>query len=165
MVIRCRQVTADDWQEWRDLRLRALRDAPEAFSSTLSEWQDADESLWRDRLSSIAYNLIADVDQVPSGMASGAETVGGAELMSFWVAAFARGRGVGDALLSAVIEWATSARYETVSLGVRAANRHAIALYDRHGFFDAGPDEQDEKPGQPAERRMILIIGGHRFSA
>jgi ribosomal protein S18 acetylase RimI-like enzyme len=128
MVIRCRQVTADDWQEWRDLRLRALRDAPEAFSSTLPEWQDADESLWRDRLSSIAYNLIADVDQVPSGMASGAVTVGGAELMSFWVAPFARGHGVGDALLSAVIKWATSSRYETVSLGVRAANRHAIAL-------------------------------------
>jgi ribosomal protein S18 acetylase RimI-like enzyme len=165
MVIRCRQVTADDWQEWRDLRLRALRDAPEAFSSTLSEWQDAGESLWRDRLSSIAYNLIADVDQVPSGMASGAVTVGGAELMSFWVAPFARGRGVGDALLAAVVEWATSARYDTVSLGVRTANRHAIALYNRHGFFDAGPDEQDQKPGQPAERRMVLIIGGHRCSA
>jgi ribosomal protein S18 acetylase RimI-like enzyme len=164
MVISCRQVTAVDWQEWRQLRLRALRDAPEAFSSTLSEWQDADESRWRDRLSSVAYNLIADVDHLPAGMASGSLTMGGAEVTSLWVAPFARGKGVGDVLLGAVVEWATSARCETVSLGVKAANRHAIALYNRYGFFDAGPDEQDEKPGQPPERRMVLVIGEQRFS-
>jgi ribosomal protein S18 acetylase RimI-like enzyme len=165
MVISCRQVTAVDWQEWRDLRLRALRDAPEAFSSTLAEWQDAEESRWRDRLSSVAYNLIADADRVPAGMVSGSLTVGGAEVTSLWVAPFARGKGVGDVLLGAVLEWATSARCETVSLGVRAANRQAIALYIRHGFFDAGPDEQVKKPGQPPERRMVLLIGEHRLSS
>jgi ribosomal protein S18 acetylase RimI-like enzyme len=163
VVINCRQVTPCEWQEWRDLRLRALRDTPEAFSSTLADWQDADELRWRDRLRTVEYNVIVDVDDVPAGMASCAMNERAGELMSFWITPSARGKGVADALLGAIVEWAVSARCDTVTLGVRAANRHAIALYERHGFIDIGPDHNDD-PAAPPERRMILRIGDHRFT-
>ena len=40
-----------DWETWRDLRLRALRDSPSAFGSTYDREATYDKALWRDRLS------------------------------------------------------------------------------------------------------------------
>ena len=45
-----------------------------------------------------------------------------------------RGRGIGDALLSALLERARAAGYPAVSLSVDAENEGAIRLYERHGF-------------------------------
>ena len=46
----------------------------------------------------------------------------------------ARGRGVGSALLEALLARAREAGYEAISLAVDAANAGAIDLYRRHGF-------------------------------
>jgi len=77
-VIRTRQVVADDWRAWRGLRLSALGESPEAFSSTLAEWQgDGDsEQRWRTRLASVAFNVIADRDRTAVGMVSGVKEGG-----------------------------------------------------------------------------------------
>lgn len=71
-----------------------------------------------------------------------------------WVAATARGAGVGTTLVEAVAEWARSSGARSVSLSVKATNSHAIALYERLGFeLDnlVAPDAADE-------RRMIRPI-------
>ena len=44
-----RVITADDWEVFRALRLRALADAPDAFGITLAEAADNPESVWRER--------------------------------------------------------------------------------------------------------------------
>lgn len=50
-----------------------------------------------------------------------------------------RSRGVGNALLGRLIEWATSVKeIEKIFLGVRADNPRAIALYKKHGFVECG---------------------------
>ena len=54
------------------------------------------------------------------------------------VAADARGRGVGSALLSAAIEWARSAGAHKVALQVWPDNQGAIALYRKFGFAQEG---------------------------
>ncbi len=77
-----------------------------------------------------------------------------AELISMWVAPFARGHGVGDALIQAVVSWAKRQHASRVALAVRTDNERAIALYARHGFFDSGPDP-DLADGRPPERLMI----------
>ena len=43
---------AEDWAAVREIRLRALSDAPDAFASRLADERDRPESQWRDRLSS-----------------------------------------------------------------------------------------------------------------
>lgn len=69
---------------------------------------------------------------------------GTAALVSMWVAPHGRGTGVGEALIAAMNDWATSASIERVVLAVRRGNRHAVALYVRAGFVLVGPNSDDD---------------------
>jgi ribosomal protein S18 acetylase RimI-like enzyme len=100
--------------------------------------------------------VIAQINDKPAGMV-GAHHIANhrtVELISMWVAPFARGRGVGDALVHAVVSWAEEQQAKRVILAVRNDNAHAIALYARHGFADSGP-APDLGAGHPKERLMI----------
>ncbi|HKY25227.1 MAG TPA: GNAT family N-acetyltransferase [Gaiella sp.] len=52
----------------------------------------------------------------------------------------ARGKGVGSALLDALLARARSAGYPSISLSVDRNNAGAIELYERHGFARVGED-------------------------
>lgn len=54
------------------------------------------------------------------------------------VAAEARGRGVGTALLAAAEEWAATRGIVHVSAGIHHANAGAVRFYGRHGYADSG---------------------------
>lgn len=155
-------LSAEDWRRFRALRLDALHDAPDAFSATLAEWSgEGDcEERWRARVTEVPFNLIAELDGKPAGMVSGThpDHNGLILLISMWVAPFARGRGVGDALIDAVIAWARQQGATGVTLAVRVANRHAVALYLRKQFVDEGPIDR-ASAGDPLEHRMT-----HRIS-
>ncbi|HEV3328401.1 MAG TPA: GNAT family N-acetyltransferase, partial [Acidimicrobiales bacterium] len=64
----------------------------------------------------------------------------------------ARGCGVGDALVAAVVAWAREQGVSSVALDVRVSNDRAVELYSRNGFVDVGPAPLE--PGAPPERRM-----------
>jgi ribosomal protein S18 acetylase RimI-like enzyme len=53
----------------------------------------------------------------------------------------ARGKGVGSALLDALLARAREEGYTRISLSVDRANAHAIALYQRHGFERVGEED------------------------
>ena len=136
MGVTTRALTVDDWSEWRSLRLKALADAPAAFGSGLSEWIDATDERWRSRLRDVPLNVIATLDNEPVGQVSAmngssAESV---ELISMWVAPNARGMGVGDALIDAVISWSAGQGASGVQLSVRTSNLPARHLYERNHF-------------------------------
>lgn len=153
-------LTEDDWQEWRVLRQRALAEAPYAFYSRLAEWSGAGdlEERWRQRLRSVPYNLVAFVGDEPSGMVSATDPIKDTMvLLSLWVAPSARGQGVGDRLVEAVVGRASQHGVARVTLDVRDVNHHAQALYRRHGFVDDGPTP-DLEPDDPPERRMVRIL-------
>jgi len=56
------------------------------------------------------------------------------ELLQIAVCKSARCRGVGDALIDAVLQHATESKYKSVFLEVRKSNNPAIGLYEKHGF-------------------------------
>jgi ribosomal protein S18 acetylase RimI-like enzyme len=142
------RVTVDDWTVWRDLRLSALADAPEAFGSVLADWKDADEQRWRRRLEDVPFNAVAVVDSAPVGQvsAAGPDAAGCVEVTSFWVAPHARGTGTADALVRAVEGWARRSGAVALRLSVRATNERAVRFYERSGFTASG-DAGDE-PGE-----------------
>lgn len=153
-MLKMRVLGPDDWRDFRELRLQALAEAPHAFGSTFESWRDAGEDRWRGRLSAVPYNLIAELSGRPAGMASGTLEDGPAELISMWVAPFARGRGVGSALIDAIAEWAATVRPGELRLQVVEGNAPAIRLYERNGFVDRGI-----VPGtDPVERLMSRAI-------
>jgi len=88
--------------------LNALAEAPGAFGSKLADWQGQGEARWRARLSTVPLNVVAYFAAIPAGMVSATATDqdGTIELISMWVAPFARGKGASDALIAAVIDWA-----------------------------------------------------------
>ena len=59
----------DDWRTWRDIRLRSLADAPEAFGSTLARERDFAEEDWLRWLTGVA--VLATVDGVPAALGGG----------------------------------------------------------------------------------------------
>jgi ribosomal protein S18 acetylase RimI-like enzyme len=152
-----RVLSSDEWRLFREVRLEALREAPYAFGSTLESWQgEGDtEERWRGRLTDVPFNVIAYLAGVPVGMASGVESdeKSEVELISMWVAPFARGKGVADSLVDAVIDWARSQRIERVSLRVMEGNARAFSFYRRKGFVDDG--EALSAPDGRPERRML----------
>ncbi len=152
-----RILAADEWQVFREIRLEALREAPYAFGSTFESWQGGGdtEQRWRERLTNVPFNVIAYFGGKPAGMVSGVRCDVGAEieLISMWVAPFARGKGVAIALVNAVLEWADAQQIEKVSLRVMEGNTRAKAFYLRRGFVDTG--EAHSAPDGRPERRML----------
>jgi RimJ/RimL family protein N-acetyltransferase len=67
----------------------------------------------------------------------------GVSLLAAW-----RGRGVGDALLASLLDWAReSPLIEKVCLSVHVGNDAAIALYRKHGFAEEGRRVREIKLG------------------
>jgi GNAT superfamily N-acetyltransferase len=137
--IRIRRLEPDDWRTYREVRLASLRDAPNAFGSTAAEEAPLSAARWRDRLTKRAQFAACLGDGVV-GTAGGITSDDGsaAELVSMWVAASARGRGIGDALVTAVLAWAAAEGFGQVQLWVSEDNVPAERLYARHGFRRTG---------------------------
>ncbi|MGW6198481.1 GNAT family N-acetyltransferase [Kribbella sp. NPDC055110] len=154
-MIELDNVGPDDWKAWRELRLAALEEAPFAFGSQLADWIDAPEERWRERLSVPgAYQVIASIDGTPAGMAGGFPGEDAAELVSMWVAPAGRGKGVGNALMTAVEDWARSIGARAVKLSVVPGNDPAHNLYLRHGYVDI--DEPGDLMADGVTRELVM---------
>ena len=146
------RLTADDWQDFRRVRLDSLADSPQAFGSRHADWIDAAEVRWRARLIDVPLTIVARSDGRFVGVVSGVSSGAHVELISMWVAAEQRGTGLAGRLIGAVVEWAASQGLGT-ELMVRDDNARAIAAYERAGFTDLGVP-RDWPADEPRERRM-----------
>jgi GNAT superfamily N-acetyltransferase len=130
----------------RDLRLRALQDAPLAFGSTYAREAAFEPEVWeqRTRENAAGERSVAFLLEPWPGMAVGAshdDEPGVAHLYGMWVAPEARGAGAGRALVEAVIAWATDRGAQRLMTAVEERNAPASALYERAGFTDTGRPE------------------------
>lgn len=76
---------------------------------------------------------------------------------SVYVAASARGRGVGRALLEALIPAAEAAGVWTLMAGVLAENAASLALHERVGFRRVGIQERIGRDGEGRWRDVVLL--------
>ena len=84
------------------------------------------------------YWIAADESGAPIGY-GGVKVAGDqADVMTIGVAPQARGRGVGRAILDALLDWARQAGAAEIFLDVRPSNEGAIALYNSRGFVEIG---------------------------
>src|SRR5262245_35731432 len=104
-----RRVTRGEWPQLRELRLAALRDAPDAFKTTLTEAEGEPEEAWREwaERSATSDQSAVFVDDAFGGMAGGyVEQPGIVVLFGMWVEPSRRGTGLAEALVDAVAAWA-----------------------------------------------------------
>jgi len=156
-MITVREVTGDDWELMRDVRLAALAEAPSAFGSTHAREAAFTEERWRGRISerSVTYFAYDETDDAtPAGLAGVHVADGTAEVVSMWVRPAFRGRRVGEALIEAAASWAKSRSFATLLLWVTESNMPAQRLYARCGFTPTG--ECQPLPSDPSQPEIQL---------
>lgn len=168
--ITVRPLGEEDWQQYRDTRLTALRESPEAFAATVADEEAYDEDFWRLRMTRSA-RLLAERDGSPLGIVSlgrgSDERPTTSELFGLWVSPEARGSGVATELVRAGANMAREQGQTQLTYWVGSDNGRAVAFASGFGFrptADRRPmrvrsdDDEDEVA-------MVLALGGDRGSA
>lgn len=134
------QLALSDGERLRALRLRSLRDAPDAFGTTFEDAATWSPEAWNQQLEQLA-TFVASADGTDVGLVRGAlhdhfPDIG--YLISMWVAPEVRREGIGSALIDAVAQWARTKGLIRLLLDVGETNTPAIGLYTRKGFVPTG---------------------------
>lgn len=136
-----RLLTADDYDALRELRLESLRLLPVSFAADLAHEEAMSKDEWLSRLAS-ASSFGGFVDGTLSGMVvfscpSRPKLAHTGDIGAMYVRASAQGTGLADALMTALLAYASRV-VEQVQLTVNAENVRAIKFYKRHGFREIG---------------------------
>ncbi|MCK0113694.1 GNAT family N-acetyltransferase [Ornithinimicrobium sp. F0845] len=135
--ISVRVLQEEDWPEYRDVRLRALKESPEAFVASAAEEEDYDEDRWRSRMQR-SRRLLAEQDETVVGVVSVGshkiETPGAGELFGLWVDPAKRGSGVARKLLEAAAAQARADDLKHLIYWVGTDNGRAVAFASSFGF-------------------------------
>ena len=140
-------MTRNEWEALRDVRLRALADAPDAFATTHAEATARANDWWREWAAKSAdaetqAMVLAWDGEDTVGIAGTFATEDAWHVISMWVDPAARGRGVGRELLDAVVAWAREQEpTRPIRLSVTDGNDGARRLYEGYGFVDTGVSE------------------------
>ncbi|MFC9693649.1 GNAT family N-acetyltransferase [Kribbella sp. NPDC056951] len=156
MTVQVRRLAEDDWGILREVRLRALLEAPDSFYQTYGGSVALTEEDWRSRLRATdKVSMLAESDGRPAGMVVGAPAgpderdPDAALMLSMWVDPEFRGQRVADALTTELLAWSREQQYKRLLLWVYAAAPRAAAFYRRAGFEPTGRVETFYDPTRP----------------
>lgn len=162
--IRIRRIRPDDGALLRDLRLRSIADAPDAFGQPLEEARGRPDREWargarRSARGASRTWLIVETETNAIGLVQGRKRRPRTLLLfSMWVDPAFRRLGVGRLLIEGLEDWARSWGGDETILWVLGANRAAIDFYRDLGFeiVRGGQDaESGARLGALAMRREI----------
>lgn len=162
--ISVRALGEDDWQQYRDIRLTALQESPEAFVATRAQEDAFDEQVWRDRMRR-SRRLVAERDGSTIGIVSlghgEADEPTSGELFGLWVAPQARGTGVAWKLVEAGADQARRDGLSHLRYWVDTDNGRAVAFASSFGFRPGGTRRPMRVAGEangPEEMAMVLPL-------
>lgn len=136
-----RRLDPSEFSLHREVRLRALRDAPGSFGESVADVVTRPHSYWEDLTLSVSGSgrhvmfLACEGDDVVGstyGLLTREEGVG--RVGGMWVDAAWRRRGVERALLQEVFRWARGQNLHKLGLWAPAHSPAALALYRHAGF-------------------------------
>jgi ribosomal protein S18 acetylase RimI-like enzyme len=165
-MIEIKRITPETALVFKQVRLRALQDAPLAFSSTYAKESQFPDEEWGRRAGRCGGDggdamFMAFAGEAVCGIAGSLldeKNPERAQVISMWVDPGYRRAGVGKKLIDAVIAWNRSRGVRELVLMVTDVNAEAIAFYERLGFAKTGVTEQ--YPNDPAiiEYEMMLPL-------
>ena len=133
------------WQDYRNLRLRALKDEPQAFASSYEKEKEALDEEWQNQLKSdkngngdwvvLAGNGEQLVGMVGAWQSDEDKKNNIANIFGVFVVNEARGKGISKLLMSSLLDLLTNTTpLKKVILGVNTDQTVAVNLYKRIGF-------------------------------
>lgn len=171
-VIEVRTLAEDEWATYREVRLRALKESPEAFAADLEDEAEYDEEFWRSRMNR-SRRLLAEVDGQVVGVVSVGDDstddeLATGELFGLWVTPEWRGRSVAAALVREGAQRALADGMRQLSYWVGTDNGRAVAFASSFGFRPTddrramggdAPVPGDEQIEGEEESRFVLALG------
>lgn len=129
--------------EYRELRLKALLENPEAFGSSYEEENAMPLSFTIERLKrneSITFGVFSPnlVGIVTLSFSLRNKLKHNGSIQELYVSEYERNKGYGKALLHHVVDVAKSMKMINLFLGVTSINKKAIHLYESLGFVTYG---------------------------
>jgi ribosomal protein S18 acetylase RimI-like enzyme len=163
-----RRTRTTDWEELRELRIRALADAPDAFSSTLEEAMTLPEAVWREWAEGgpASVDFLAREDGLAVGMVAifvEPSTPKRTQLVAMWVDPRHRRRGIARALIDQALRWSAERQAREVILWVTDSNTAARTLYEQAGFRPTG--ERQPLPSNRGLSQSLLRLSLQGFTA
>jgi ribosomal protein S18 acetylase RimI-like enzyme len=141
-----------DWPVLRSAVLASLSESPDAFLATASQLKVESTEFWRRKLMTASWAVVQRGQQTlgiaaakPPSPADGAHPERACFIESVWIAPELRKHGVGERLVTFLIEQQRQAGILEFYLWVFSHNGAAIRLYDRMDFKPTGrPSELPE---------------------
>lgn len=137
-----RRLTAADALAFRHVRLEALRLHPDAYGSTLTQWEALPESRYIQRLENgVVFGLWTEKGLeglLAYDREDGHNARHRASLHAVYVRKRLRGKGAVDLLIEAAIAQGRADGLAQIELSVAETNTRAYDAYARHGFVRFG---------------------------
>lgn len=152
------QAGPDDWETYREIRLAALADAPDAFGSTLALELERPEAKWRETLTISAVFLGRRDDKVLAIAGGFPKPDGDTELWGVWAHPSTRGTGLAADVIRAVLDWAKDRKQIAAWVGEK--NPAAERLYTKLGFRRTGVRGPLPRDANIMEVELMLRLPG-----
>lgn len=159
--IKIRRLQAEDVEDFRVIRLAALKKNPEMFGSFYALEVEKPLQFFADRLTRcVVFGAYSDgriVGVMVFKQAEGIKDAHKASLTGVFVEPEFRGQGIANALLKAVIDHGSN-QVEQILLTVVADNNAAISLYKKFGFEPYGVEPRALKTEQGYLDEMLMVL-------
>lgn len=132
MPIIITQLPPHEWQRYRNFRLAALQESPNAFGNAYESEQHIPEEQWHLWIANVWFALEDNIILGIIGFLPESPTT--AQIVSFWVTPQSRGKGIGKQLLQYIQELAKNRNFTKLYLYVSTTQTAAIGLYHAQGF-------------------------------
>jgi ribosomal protein S18 acetylase RimI-like enzyme len=141
MAFGIHRVGPSEWRRLREIRLRALSDAPYAFGSTFEAELAWEDDRWVASVEQLAWFIATDGNEAV-GLIAGLRAEGDdprcRAVISMWVDPRCRGSGTAQALFASLADWAVQDGATGLTLDVADTNERACRFYERLGFALTG---------------------------
>jgi RimJ/RimL family protein N-acetyltransferase len=146
-MLSVRRINLGEVELYRRLRLAALEDSPDAFTTSYESALSRTDESWVMQADEAAIGedraiFIAHFDGATAGLAAlyrSPDEPDHGELIQMWVAPDFRGKHLAVALVETAVEWARRSRFKAIKASVTNGNARAASLYKKCGFIPSGP--------------------------
>jgi L-amino acid N-acyltransferase YncA len=134
------RMLADHWPAVREIYAEGIATGNATFATAVPDWENWDAEHRKDcRLIAVRPTPSTEVlGWAALSPVSSRQVYRGVAEVSVYVAGRARGRGVGGALLEALIEQSEACGIWTLQAGIFPENVASLALHTRSGFREVG---------------------------